>query len=57
MAIKLTPLQLTCCRQFGEINDLPIKVYDKNLLMDDKARPVIGPVVSSDLTTSRNGVK
>ena len=36
---------------------LPISPYDKNLLTDVRARPVIGPVVSSDRMTSRNGLR
>lgn len=41
------------CRKRGKF--LPIKPYDKNLLTEVRARPVIGPVVSSERTTSRNG--
>lgn len=38
-------------------NTLPIRPYDKNLLTDVRARPVIGPVVSSERITSRKGLR
>lgn len=38
-------------------NNLPIRPYDKNLLTDVRARPVIGPVVSSERITSRKGLR
>ena len=38
----------------SELN-LPMKPYERNLLTDPRAMPVIGPVVSSDRITSRNG--
>ena len=37
------------------IKHLPTRPYERNLLTDVKASPVIGPVVSSDLRTSKNG--
>ena len=36
---------------------LPIRLQDKNLLTEDKANPVIGPVVSSERITSKNGLR
>lgn len=36
---------------------LPTSPYDRNLLTDVSESPVIGPVVSSDLITSRKGPK
>jgi len=35
----------------------PISPYDKNLSTDVSASPVIGPVVSSERITARNGVR
>jgi hypothetical protein len=37
------------------ITSLPIRPYDINLLTAERAKLVTGPVVSSDLITSRNG--
>lgn len=34
-----------------------MRPYDKNLLTEVRARPVIGPVVSSERTTSRKGLR
>lgn len=37
------------------VNHSPTSPYDKNLFTEESARLVTGPVVSSDLITSRNG--
>ena len=47
-----------CCTQFGVVSPFSvIKLYEMNLSTDVSAIPVTGPLVSSDLITSRNGAR